>query len=348
MKVNGADIFLGAYAERQQNSYQLNQRTLSVSEEKAEAITAGIKEAFHSLSLQNRGIKVAISEEDMDFLCSEEGFQKMKQDVMDLYIKNANQQKVIAKDKNPEDLFWNNTGNQWLIFSENLYDNGFYTRMSDDDIKEFEDTLAYITSGMDRLSRSQYLIGIEFSSFQEEYKYFMSSGEAALELESSVAALRHLSGTLLPKEQQEEFDELIHMFYQHNKEVLSEYSNPMESFNKVIAGIHSKKSPYTSLLENVSEKPVGEYKYTIMLGMIEKSDLEQKQYQEELKILFDKIEKNGNNSDVWEQIKECFLEYSSGDSDDEEFRQYVFEQADYLFKHMTNCWGRLFELSSSV
>ena len=85
-----------------------------------------------------------------------------------------------------------------------------------------------------------------------------------------------------------------------------------------------------------------------MLGMIEKSDLERKQYQEELKILFDKIEKNGNNSDVWEQIKECFLEYSSGDSDDEEFRQYVFEQADYLFKHMTNCWGRLFELNSSV
>ncbi len=190
MKVNDMNIFIGAYAERNQNIHPLNSSKLSVSEERAEAITTGIKEAFYSLNLQNRSVKVSISKEDIDFLCSEAGFQKMKQDALDLYVKNENQQKIIAQDRNPEDLFWGNTGNQWLVFSEALYQDGFYDGMSDDEVKKFEDNLAYITMGMDNLSRSQYLTGMEFSSFQEEYNYFMSSGEAIMELESSVAALR--------------------------------------------------------------------------------------------------------------------------------------------------------------
>ncbi len=98
MKLNGTDIFIGAYAECRKNSHQPDQTAISVSKEKAEEITAGIKEAFYSLGLQNRGVKVSIFKEDMDFLCSEEDFQKMKQDAEDLYLKNINQQKAIAKD----------------------------------------------------------------------------------------------------------------------------------------------------------------------------------------------------------------------------------------------------------
>lgn len=158
MKVNGTDIFIGAYTECRKNNHQPDQTIVSVSKEKAEEITAGIK--------------VSISKEDMDFFCSEEGFQKMKQDVADLYIENADQQKVIAKDKNPDDLFWNNTGNQWLVFSEMLY------------------------------------------------------------------------------------------------------NNPIQSFNKVIAGMHSNKNSYSRFLDEIAPKPVSEYKYTVMLGMTEKSGQE--------------------------------------------------------------------------
>lgn len=343
MIVNGVDIFLGAYTERFHNNYELNPPALYVSEEKAEAITTGIKEAFCSLNLQNKGVKVSVSKEDMDFLCSEQGFQKMKQDAVDLYTKNYNQQKVIAKDKNSDDLFWNNTGNQWLMFSEALYKNDFYTEMANDEVKEFEDTLAYITSGMDRLSRSQYLTGIEFSSFKEEYKFFMSSGEAAMELESSVAALRYLSDRILPKEQQEDFNKLIDMYYVHNNEILAEYHNPMESFNKVIADIHSGKYPSSDWSDVTVAKPVGEYQYTIMLGRIEKSEQEKKQYQEQLRELFDQLESNDHDAAVWKKIKECFTEYVTDGSGDETFRGYVYDQAQYLFNHMKNCWSRLFD-----
>lgn len=345
MKVNGRNIFLGAYAERKQSSYLQNQTSLSLGEERAAAITAGMKEAFHSLNLQNKGVKVSVSQTDMDFLCSEEGFLKMKQDALDLYTKNYNQQKVIAKDRNPEDLFWSNTGNQWLVFSEALYDNDFYAKMSDAEVKEFEDTLAYITSGMDCLSRSQYLTGIEFSSFKEEYKYFMSSSEAALELESSVAALQYLSDTFLPKEQQDIFNKLVDMYDMHNKEILAEYSNPVESFNKVIAGIYTKKNLSSGLLKQAADKPEGEYKYTVMLGRIEKSEQEKEQYREKLQVLFDKLGNHADKETVWKEISECFKEYATGGSRDAAFRNYVFDEAQYLFHHMKNCWSRLADLN---
>lgn len=343
MKLNGTNIFIGAYAERK-NNHQPDQTTISVSKEKAEEITADIKEAFYSLHLQNRGVKVSISKEDMDFLCSEEGFRKMKQDAADLYIKNVNQQKVIAKDKNPDDLFWNNTGNQWLVFSEMLYNNGFYSEMGDEEVKQFEDTLAYITFGMDCLSKSQYLTGMEFSSIREEYKYFMSDNEAITELESSVAALQCLSDRLLPEEQQGEFNRLIDMYYKHNNEVLSEYNNPIESFNKVIAGMYSDKGSYSHFMEEAAKKPVSEYKYTVMLGMTEKSEQEKETYRQGLQILFEKMKSSGDDTFIWEQIRECFQKYSTDDSDDDGFRNYVYEQAQYLFSHMKNCWSRLYAL----
>ncbi|MDE6641736.1 MAG: hypothetical protein K2K63_14570 [Acetatifactor sp.] len=311
-------------------------------------MAAGIKESFHAMNLQECGVKVSVSKEDMNFLCSEEGFKKMKQDAADLYVKNIEQQKVIAKGRDQEDPFWSNTGNQWLVFSKMLYDNGFYTGMDVEEVKRFEDTLACATFGMDCLSRSQYLTGIEFRPAQEEFKYFMSSCEASTELESSVSALKYLSARFLPKEQQEGFEQLIDMYRKHNNEVLAEYNNPMESFNKVVAGMHSEKSFYSLLHEETADKPVGEYKFTIMLGGMKRSEQERKQYLQDLQELFEKMKDGGSNSSVWEKIKERFQKYATGDSDDAAFKSYVYGQAQYLFDHMKNCWGRLLELSAET
>ena len=280
------------------------------------------------------GVKVSISKEDLDFLCSEEGFLKMKKDAEDLYIKNANQQKTIANGRDQEDVFWGNTGNQWLVFSEALYKNGFYDGMSDEEVKEFEDTLAYITSGMDCLSRSQYLTGIEYKSFGEEFKFFMDSSEAAMELESSTAALRYLADKMLPEEQREEFNKLIDKYYAHNTEVISEYNNPMESFNRVVAGMRSFQ---------VADDPVDEYKYTVSLGKINKSEEAKRQYQNDMAELFAILEKSNGSAAIWEQIKEKFLDYSTDNSNDNGFRNYVFGQSQYLFDHMQKCWSNLLQ-----
>lgn len=332
MNINGNNIFIGAYAERNQNLYQYNQSPLSINAEKSGRIAAGIKEALDFLKPQMNGVKVSISKEDMDFLCSEEGFLKMKKDAEDLYVKNANQQKTIANGRDKDDAFWGNTGNQWLVFSEALYNNGFYDGMSDEEVKEFEDTLAYITSGMDCLSRSQYLTGIEYKSFGEEFKVFMDSGEAAMELESSTAALRYLADKMLPEDQREEFNKLVDKYYAHNTEVISEYNNPMESFNRVVAGMSSFK---------VADDPVDEYKYTVNLGKISRSEEDKKQYQNDLTKFFALLENNNNSTDIWNKIKDRFLDYSTNNSSDNGFRDYVFGQSQYLFEHMQKCWNNL-------
>ncbi len=336
MQINGMNIFMGAYAERIKNG--LDQRTISISKEKTEEAAAYVEKALHSSVFQNQGVKVSISKEGMDFLCSEEGFQKMKQDGADLFIKNEIQKKENAKDKNPDDPFWENTINQWLVFSEMLYNNGFYTGMTDEEVDQFEDTLAHITYGMDCLSRSQcqYTMQMEFRPVKEKYKFFQSESEAIAGLESSVAALRYLSDSLLPEEHREGFNQLIDKYYQHNNEVLSEYDNPMEAISRTIAGMHSDESFYS--------QHSSEHKYAVRLSMIEKSEQEKKAYRQGLQILFENMKNNGNDASIWEQIKEYFLDYSTDNSNDGGFRNYVYDDAEYLFSHMKSCWSRLFAL----
>ncbi len=337
MNVDGVNVYMGAYAERHQSNYQIGQQKLVILEEKAQAISDGIKETFNALGLQNRGVKATISKEDMDFLCSEEGFQKMKRDAQNLYAVNANQQKTIAEGRDSEDLFWNNTGNQWLTFSESLNNSGFFDDMSDEQVKSFEDSLAYITSGMDRLSRSQYETGMDFSSFNEKFKYFMTSAEATTELESSTAALRYMSDKMIPEEQREDFNNLIDMYHKHNSEIISEYVNPMESFNRVVAGINATREKNPDILEPAAQKPVAEYKYTVMLGNVQKSENDRKTFGDEMRDIFSQLS-SGKTDDVWEKVQKKLAEYATDESDDEGLNAHVTSQADYLFKHMRDVW----------
>ena len=337
MQINGMNVYMGAYAERHQSNYQIGQQKLVISEEKSAEIAKGIKEAYTNLHLQDRGVHTTISQEDMDFLCSEEGFQKMKQDAQNLYVVNANQQKAIAAGRDSVDSFWNNTGNQWLTFSESLNNSGFFDDMSDEQVKSFEDSLAYITSGMDRLSRSQYETGMDFSSFNEEFKYFMTSAEATTELESSTAALRYMSDKMIPDEQREDFNNLIDMYHKHNSEIISEYVNPMESFNRVVAGINATREKNPDALEPVAQKPVAEYKYTVMLGNVQKSENDRKAFGDEMKDIFSQLS-SGKTDDVWEKVQKKLAEYATDESDDEGLNAHVASQADYLFKHMRDVW----------
>lgn len=339
MRIGGMEVYMGAYAERHQNSYQFNQDRLVLSEEQSQKITNGIKAAYDALNWQRRGSRVAFSKKNMDFLCSEEGFQKMKSDAEKLYVVNANQQKEIAVGRNSIDLFWNNTGNQWLTFSEMLNKNGFFDEMNDETVKAFEDTLSFITSGMDRFSRSQYNTGLDFSSFDEDYKYFMTESEVLMELESSTAALWQLSDNMIPTEQREEFGKLIDMYHAHNEEIISEYINPMESFNRVVAGIDAARKKNPDQYEPAAQKPVDEYKYTVMLGNIIKSAGQKKEFQDALADLFSQYSNSGNDSDMLARVRDKYIEYTSNVSDDEGLREYVGKEADYLFEHMRKVWG---------
>ncbi len=281
---------------------------------------------------------LSVSKEDIDFLCSDKGFAKMKKDAQDLYAANLRQQQKIAEGRDPKDKFWNNTGDQWMTFSDALRNSGFYDNMSDDQIREVEGLLEQITSGMDRLSKSQYNTGIDFGSLDDSgSKFFMSSAEASVALESSTAALKYMSEKLIPDELKEDFNGLIDMYRKHNEEILSEYNNPMESFNKVVANINKMGS------FKIAEKPVGEYKYTVMLGSIDKTEDEKKDFREQIADIFKRYGLKGDFTTTLDMIKKQFEDYASGNSKDKGFRQYVSDETAGLFDDMQKCWSSLME-----
>lgn len=341
MNINGSSIFMGAYEERRQQSCLLNPKQLNVSGEKQAEIENKLKAAMKSINWGNDGnqsAKVSISQEDRDFLCSEEGFEKMKQDAADLYLKNANRQKEIAAGREENDVFWENTGNQWLLFSEYLYNNDFYTDMSDEEVQEMETILAQITAGMDHLSRSQYLTGMEFSDYYGHgANYFMSSGEVLMELEASTSALKYFADKYVADDKKEEFNELIDLYHTHNTEIIGEYVNPTESFNKMVHAIHSGKYPDSPVLDIPSDKVVDEYKYTIMSGGISKTEEEKAAFQKEIASMFDAIGDNIPET-FRAQLKDTYVSYVTNDSEDESFRNYMWDKASFTVNRIQNYW----------
>ena len=341
MNINGSNIFLGAYAERNQQNMSFNRGPLTLSEEKQAEIKTQIEEAMKTLGRDNtRSVSVSISQEDRDFLCSEEGYKKMQQDAADLYVKNAATQTRIAAGRENQDAFWKNTGNQWLILSEHLYNADFYTDMTDEEVKEMENTLAQITSGMDHLSRTKYTTGIEFCDFYEGNRSFLSSGEALMELESSTSALRVFADKYVSEDKRASFDEMIERYYSHNSEIIEEYVNPYESFNKVVHKLHEGNYSGPGSFDMMLEKNAdNEHEYDLLLGGISKSREEKMQFMEELKALFENMRKRqAISGNLGEQLKELYINYATDSSSNEGVRSYVWQKAEASILHIQNYW----------
>lgn len=352
MIVNGTNIFMGAYEERRQQNDSVNRDMLTISEEKQLEIEHKIEEAMKEIGWNKKnssGATLSISQEDRDFLCSEEGFQKMKQDAADLYLKNVQRQKTIAAGREKDDIFWTNTGNQWLLFSEYLYNNDFYADMTDEEVKEMENTLARITAGMDHVSRSQYLTGMEFSDYYGHgSKFFMTESECLMELESSTAALTYFADKYIAEDKRSSFNDLIEKYHSHNLQIIDEYQNPMESFNKMVYGIHANKYTGADVLEKIPKDSVAdEYKYTIMLGGITHDAAQQEQFRNELRVLFAALGQEDMEPDsVWEQVKKQYIDYTTDKSDDLGFTDYVWKESASTVQRMQNYWNSL--LSNSA
>lgn len=192
---SAATKFLDAYSKEQRHtnmSYISEARQAYRDEVNAwteEDVDYMLKRAEESRSRFNMGdaASVSVSKDSLDYLCSEDGFAKMKKDAEDLYAINRKGQQKLAEGRNPSDKFWQNTGDQWITFSSALEMNGFYDSIGSEQAKQFQEMLEMVTSGMDNLSKSMYNTGIDFGSYNAGGKYFMSSAEAATALESSTA-----------------------------------------------------------------------------------------------------------------------------------------------------------------
>lgn len=327
MIIGNSNFFTGAYNER---IYSQNNQTLQISKEKENELSNAIKEAQKTLNI-DRSDKTSISQEAKDFLCSDAAIEKMQADLIDLYNKSGVELKQLALE-NPEDKFWTNTGNQWLTLSEELYNNGFYDNMSDEEVKVVEDILAKITAGMDSLSRTMYNTGIDYNKYVSGRSYFMDSSEAILELESATSALKYFCETKVDEDLKESFNILIDNFYSHNSKLISDYKSPMESFNKVVNTINRGKID--------SEKPK-EYNLQIQLGEITHDVKENQDFAKELSALFIQLMSKQDNTSIWGEIEKVYVDYNTKGTDSKELENYEKEKCQAIINRLKGYWEEI-------
>ena len=165
------ELFTGAYNKR----IEQNKSKAVAQAQKEERKDSGTMTAREML-----GTSVEISEESKEFMA---GVAERKAAQI--------AEREAARTAESGNAF-NGTGDfkqQYLVLSENLYNNGFYDNLSDDEVRDMEQMLKDITSGME---------SINGSGLNRNFSTEMSHEAAKLELISSVNALNYFADKYVP------------------------------------------------------------------------------------------------------------------------------------------------------
>lgn len=229
MRILGGQFFTSAYQTRlMQSRKSLNIQTAvqNISQQNASLAVDAIKKEFGYT-----GFVVTMSDEAKEFLQSDAARIKMEQDTAQLLANSV---------ANSDEPFSIRPRDQWAVFSEYLYKNGYYDNMSDEELQDMESMLMQITDGLDSIS----MAGADwFSGVTEQ----LDSGEAKLELASSTAALSYFNDHFVSNDLKEDFKALIDEYYAHNAQMVSGYKSIEERFNEALAKVSDKT---WNLIEN--------------------------------------------------------------------------------------------------
>ena len=345
MVINGNHIFLGANIERNQqhfvhngDSHRMDGDTKITLKQKADAAM----ENAGYIAVDAGNAKLSISQESYDYFFSEDGQKKIRSSGDDLWTMHLEQQKKIAAGREQDDVFWTNTGNQWMIFSQYLYENGMYDGMTDEEVDEMEETLARITAGMDAVSRWQYHTGMCFSDYSSGDRV-MRNGEALMELEISTEALRFFGEKYVSSDKQEEFGKLVDLYHAHNEEITREYEHPFDGVERGIrdvqSGMYGDSALYT---EKIGRKVADDHQFMVMRAKILKTQEEKDRFRADVSQMFmDFMKNDADGNSFWEQLKEMYAGYATADSKNQDFKDYTLSEAADTFERMQNYWNRL-------
>lgn len=335
MKINGDTYFLGAYHQRmlKQSSTPLNDAN------RMETVSDG----FRNLGLQVLPAAILSLSDEAKSLLSQNGLDKMTHDVEELYQKHRESR---IREFGETDEFALKGNDQWLVFSEFLYKNGFYDDMSNEDVKNSEQILMEITDGMDDVFSWKHQIGIDL--YDQLLGEQLDSNEARVELESSFAALRYFSENLLTGANKEGFDELINKYYTHNSEILNNgYTSIQEGIflGRSKLPDHIKERLETERFNYPrNEQAEREGNAWDILGSITNSEEEINNYINDISSLFATMNQENNFADILSKVKERFLMFVTNKTDNIDLKDYVLKRSEDTFANINNYWSHLTEL----
>lgn len=234
---------------------------------------------------------------------------------------------------------------RWNVFDEYLSYCGFYDNMEEEDIEKLRDMMSGIlvrTSDSIDVKTKKYVDGTSsFSSGaggRELYSY-----EAALEVESSTAALRLFSDQYLQDEQKSGFDFLIDKYYEDLSKRLQGYKSMTEQLDEFIYN-RGLELDETLRQYGLSEEQIKMRKIEVKLGGVKHTKEEEDTYHNALKQLFSSINRE-NQASVFKRLEELVINYASGNSNDQDVRNVVRMRTQGVRDNVQNYWGKLFELN---
>lgn len=283
--------------------------------------------------------------------------------IKDLYSKNMIERWENAKEKYGDNSFELYSGAQHLIFNKKLQEMGFFDGMSEKEAGQFQSLLQEITTVMNCASQNTgtYIDDgtsgsrlycyegnlITMPEYDEAF-YNTYSDEAKLDLESSTAALQAFSQKYLSGENKEEFDSLISDFHQYNSEYLETYQSFEEKMvmgsakmhtNGLVSSWEAKDREIADISGMVSDK-TGDYLNG--MGSVSHTKEETDNYLRDIASLFKLLSQSGSNAaNIWEKLEGKYSDYTTNNTNNKNFKDYVINRSENVFDHMKSYWSKL-------
>ncbi|MCM1049565.1 MAG: hypothetical protein NC433_14205 [Clostridiales bacterium] len=278
------------------------------------------RQATEALKEKLKGVNVTISSESVEFL---DGVKARKE------AQKAEEERIRQEYSflNPENAF-NRIGTQFGIISDALSGMGFYDNLSDDEVLQVDRILSDITSGMNSVCGN--VREVQPDSDQ------LSSYAARFELESSTAALRQFSEKFVPEEMQEDFNNLINQYYEHNAKILEGYRSSREISNELLSTLYDWTASKRAIPMDEEEKNIQK------AGKVkaEESDIANavESWKEQLKMLV-----NGEKSidDSIAMMQDTLNALASGNSKNQSLLQYVNKWNSFSLENARQYWSLL-------
>ena len=306
------ELFTGAYNKR----IERNKNKAAAEAQRAERENTGTMTARDVL-----GTSVKISEESKEFMA---GVAERKA------AQRAEREAARAAEGGNAFSGTGDFKQQYLVLSENLYNNGFYDKLSDDEVRDMEQMLKDITSGMESINKS---------SLNRNFSTEMSHEAAKLELISSVNALNYFADKYVPEEMRDSFKEMIKQYESYNSEKVATHKNIYDLRDKSMAKM---PAPNAVNVSSAVKKSQEDAKASMEIGRVKHTKEQEQKNKDEYQALFNSLMQRQNSiSNIFNSLQNTLVNYASGGSKNSNVLAMLHERNFAAIHNMSNYWSRL-------
>ena len=219
---------------------------------------------------------------------------------------------------------------QYLVLSEKLYNNGFYDNLSDDEVRDMEQMLKDITSGMESINKS---------SLNRNFSTEMSHEAAKLELVSSVNALTDFADKYVPEEMRDSFKDMIKQYEIYNSEKVAAHKSIYDLRDESMAKMPAPNAVNVSAAVKKSQEDA---KTSMEIGKVTHTKEQEQKNKDEYQALFDSLmQKQDSVSNIFNSLQKTLVGYASGGSKNNNVLAMLNSRNLAAIHNMSDYWSRL-------